>query len=666
MVRRPCRPARLALALGIPPLVLALLLLASRPLRAQPLPIGAIQGSGDVSPYRGKNVSFRGVVTGEYEDINTRGVVYYTLFIQSLPGQDDGDPATSEGIAVFLGRERRPIPPGTQVAVTGEVTEFYGFTEIDDSGLLLAVEEKDVGLPEPVLIDPPADMEEQARYFEALEGMRAAIDGQAVVVGPSHVGCGFAVAGAEAAGSHDGRFIRRELEAPVGQVVPVLFPSDVDCTAMPQVKTGDRIGPISGPLVYNFDQFKIVLDDPGALEVDSPPLEPLAPLPALQGEQFSVATFNAADYFDAVRDSADEGEVVPTAEELAAKQAKMAAVIADLLRCPTLLAVQEVEHEALLDDLAASLAEPCGFTYAVTHRESPDSRGIDVALLSDPRRVALGEVALRQVCSPVPTGLADATVSCAEGEEPLFGRPPLEVRLAVDGQPYAVFVNHFKSKREGEEDTALQRLAQARFLNALAAAALAEDTAMRVLALGDFNDFEGSETLRTMTDAAMGGVLTDALAGVPDASRFSYNFAGVSELLDNILADPATAAEVANAGILHSNTDFPVAWAMATDPALLHYRFTDHDIPWAVVGAAPNPTATPVPTATAAPTATPLTTATVAPPPTATAVPAPTVAPTPVPLPAPTSGSNSSWLLLVAGALAVLAVAAAVVLRSRR
>lgn len=666
MVRRPRRPARPALALGVPLLVLALLLLAPRPLRAQLLPIGAIQGSGDVSPYRGKNVSFRGVVTGEYEDVNTRGVVYYTLFVQDLPGQEDGDPATSDGIAVFLGRERRAIPPGTQVAVTGEVTEFYGFTEIDDNNLLLAVEGKDLGLPEPVFVDPPADMEEQARYFEALEGMRVAIDGQAVVVGPSHIGCGFAVTGAEAAEANDGRFIQREPDAAVGQVVPVLYPSDVECSAMPQVKTGDRIRPISGSLVYNFDQFKILLDDPDALEVDSPPLDLLAPAPTLQGEQFSVASINAADYFDATRDSGDEGEVVPTAGELAAKQAKMAAVIADLLRCPTLLAVQEVEHQALLDELSVRLVEPCGFAYAITHRESPDSRGIDVALLSDPRRVTLGDAALRQVCSPVPTGLADATVTCVEGEEPLFGRPPLEVRLAVDGRPYAVFVNHFKSKREGEEDTALQRLAQARVQNALAAAALAEDPAMRVLVLGDFNDFEGSETLRTMTDTAMGGVLIGTLVGMPDAARFSYNFAGVSDLIDNILADPATAGDVAEAGILHSNTDFPAAWGTTTDPSLLHYRFSDHDIPWVIVGAAPAPTATPQPTATVVPTPTPVPTATLAPAPTSTGIPAPTAALAVAPAADTARDSNSNWLLLAAGALAALAVVAAVVLRSRR
>ena len=70
-------------------------------------PIGVIQGIADTSPYLNRFVNFRGVVIGRYEDENTRGDVYYTLFVQNLPADADADPATSDGIAVFLGREPR-------------------------------------------------------------------------------------------------------------------------------------------------------------------------------------------------------------------------------------------------------------------------------------------------------------------------------------------------------------------------------------------------------------------------------------------------------------------------------------------------------------------------------------------------------------------------------
>jgi predicted extracellular nuclease len=108
------------------------------------LPIGTIQGTEDVSAYNGQYVSFRGVVTGQYEDVNTRGIIYYTIFVQQLPDEVDGDPATSDAIAVFLGRRRPYVDIGDQVLVSGRVTEFYGFTEIDDKDLFIAIERRGV------------------------------------------------------------------------------------------------------------------------------------------------------------------------------------------------------------------------------------------------------------------------------------------------------------------------------------------------------------------------------------------------------------------------------------------------------------------------------------------------------------------------------------------
>jgi predicted extracellular nuclease len=563
------------------------------------LSIGAIQGAADVSPYLNRFVNFSGVVVGRYEDENTRGDVYYTLFVQNSPAEADGDPATSDGIAVFLGREpRRDIVLGQRVTIGGKVTEYYGLTELDDKGLFIALDEVEP-LPEPALIDPPADMAEMAVYFEALEGMRVAYDGAVVVAGPTHEGCGFAVI-AEAVAADALPALRRADDDPVGRVVPVLTPSDLNCDDIPQVKTGDRFADLDGALTYNFDQFKLVIDAAEELTIEPAELPVIPPLPALDPRQFAVATLNAEDVFDAARDTLEEGEPVPTAEEIAARRAKLAHVIAQYLHCPALLALQEVEHEALLADLSAALSEPCGFVYQVSHLESPDARGIDNALLSDPRRVVVGEVALRQTCSPAPTDVVDPYVACAAGEEPLFGRPPLQVDVRIDGEPYTVFVNHFKSKRGGETETGLERIHQAVYLNGLAAELLAVDPAARLIALGDFNDTELSPVLALLTDPGRGGVLTNALSAVPEAERYSYNFGGVVELMDAILVSPAVAVDVGEAAILHVNADYPVGWRLDTSPERLPFRASDHDIPVIVLGRIP---ATPTPEPTAEPTA---------------------------------------------------------------
>ena len=637
-------------------LLLCVVCLFTAAAQATDLSIGVIQGTGSESPYLNRFVNFRGVVVGRYEDQNTRGDVYYTLFVQDVPNATDGDPATSDAIAVFLGRDSRAdVALGDVVRVGGKVTEFYGLTEIDDRGLTVTVADSG-SLPAPVALNPPADIVAAATYFEALEGMRVAFAAEVVVAGPTHEGCGFAVVDAAA----DLPILRRADDDPTGRAVPVLYPSDLDCAGIPQLMTGDRLRGLAGALTYNFDQFKIVIDgvDGLAIEQDGPPASPPA-LPDVALPQITVATLNAEDYFDTTRDTTEEGEPVLTADELAARQAKFVHLIAQPLRCPTLLALQEVEHEALLLDLAAALAEPCGFTYTVSHRETPDARGIDNALLSDPRRVRVEDVTLRQSCSPAPTAVTDPTIACSAGQQPLFGRPPLQVEARIDGRPFTLYVNHFKSKRDGEIDTDLERIQQAVTLNGLAAERLAADPRARLVALGDFNDTELSPALALLTDPAQGGRFVHALSVIPAEQRYSYNFGGVSELIDAILLSPALAEEATYATIIHTNTDFPSGWRLDTSAERLPYRASDHDAAVVVLGRAPaTPTPQPTPAApspTTMPTATPLPATLAA---TATATPMP-ILPTGTPVVAapttPALGNGRAWVLGVAAVALVVA-----------
>lgn len=541
-------------------------------------PIGHIQGEGEVSPLLDQVVTFRGVVTGFYEDRNTAGVTYYTLFVQDLPGYEDGNPATSDGIAIFLGRRRPSVAIGDQVRVTGRVTEFYGLTELDDRGLTIEREATNVPLPNPIVIDPPAEAAALAAYLEPYEGMRVAIAGEARVVGPTFSGCGFAVVSESVSAP---RILRRQVSDPIGQVLPILHTSDVTCGDFPWLNAGDRVRGVVGPLFYHFNQYKLVLQETAVLQIFAAPIPPLPQPPTLKENQFSIASFNLENYFDTVDDTGSEAEPKPTATELAQKQAKLAAALARVLGCPTIVGVQEVENRALLEALAAQVQPVCGFAYAVVHEESADGRGIDVAYLVDERRVQVQVARLRRSCTPLVTGVFDPMAACPRGEEPLFARPPLEMTALVDGRSFTFWVNHFKSKREGEAETAAWRLAQANFVRELAMQRLAVDPQAALIALGDFNDYELSAPLLAMAGAE--GPLYQALRHVPAEQRYSYVYAGVSQLIDGILVSPALVERIVDATIMHVNADFVDAWSTDTSPERLAYRSTDHDLPLVVL-----------------------------------------------------------------------------------
>ncbi|MEZ4512730.1 MAG: lamin tail domain-containing protein [Chloroflexota bacterium] len=529
-------------------------------------PIGTIQSRRDASPLLNQTVTFRGIVTGLHADRNASGITYYTLFVQDLPGTEDGDPATSDGIAVFMGRRRPTVQLGDQVRVSGQITEFFGLTEVDDNNIEVRVEASGLPLPDPLPLPLAGDL-------EPLEGMRVMVAETAVVVNPTYRSCGFAVR------TTPGRPLRQQASDVVGGIVPVLHHSESDgCGDFPDLKTGDQVSGLVGPLTYNFDEFKIVLQQPDALTIAAAPLPPVPTPPAVGEQQFSLASFNVENLFDTVDDTGDDAEPKPTTAQLAAKEGKIAQTIALVLGCPTLLGVQEVENGALLEQIAARLEPDCGFRYTITHRESADGRGIDVALLSDPRRVMVVSAELRQGCTRIATGIVDGSIVCGAGEQPLFSRPPLEVVVEINGRFYTLLINHFKSKRGGEAETAPRRLAQAQHVNGLVNEQLSADPEARIIVLGDLNDYEGSPSTLAMQEP--NGRLANALALIPDAQRYSFIFGGVSQLIDAILLSSTLAEELVTATILHVNADFPDSWS--ADPDLL-FRSADHDPPLVVL-----------------------------------------------------------------------------------
>ncbi len=570
-------------------------------------PIGMLQGTGDVSPLINQTVTFRGVVTGNYADTNLSGITFHTLFVQDLVGHEDGDPATSDGIALFLGRQRPSYPIGTQLRITGQLTEFFGYTELDDNNLEIIVELHDQPLPEPIPIQPPANNAQQAQYLEPFESMLVTIDGEAEVVGATFSSCSFAVSPSGTA-----RIVRQTRDDGIGQIIPILHTNDSNCDSFPHLKTGDGVTGINGPLIYNFDLFRIVQQQSDGLIINEASLSPVPTPPTLTSNQISIATFNLENHFDGIDDTGNDAEPKPTAVQIATKQTKIAHAISHILGCPTLIGIQEVEKATLLQQIANLVATDCGFAYEVIHLESVDVRGIDVALLADSRRVTVESFQLQQGCTPISTSIVDVGLDCPSGQEPLFSRPPLQVEVMVDERPFTLIINHFKSKRGGEVETEPRRIAQAQHVNGLISTQLAQTPTANIIVMGDFNDYELSPPMQILTSES----LTNTLTQIPQSERYSFIFSGAAQLLDGILVTSNLLSLIADVQIFHVNADFPDIWEEDTTPNYLPYRSTDHDLPLLILNLPELvvPTPTPNPPTAVSPTDIPLPTTTPIPP----------------------------------------------------
>ncbi|MEX1157893.1 MAG: hypothetical protein WEC79_03055, partial [Thermomicrobiales bacterium] len=140
-----------------------------------------IQGSGAASPFDGQVVTTEAnVVTAVSPD---------GFFMQTPEARSDGDPLTSDGIFVFTGSAPTV---GDLVDVTGQVVEFFAFTEFSNNptvtvtgtGTLPAPVVFDAATPSPDPTTPSCGIDN----FECFEGMLVQVTGGAVGTGNQHFG----------------------------------------------------------------------------------------------------------------------------------------------------------------------------------------------------------------------------------------------------------------------------------------------------------------------------------------------------------------------------------------------------------------------------------------------------------------------------------------------
>ena len=188
---------------------------------------------------------------------------------------------------------------------------------------------------------------------------------------------------------------------------------------------------------------------------------------------------------------------------------------------PDLVALVEVENDSCLFDLThRSLLRNAGYQYLMT--ESPDVRGIDVALLYQP-------FTFRPLCYEM------------FRITPLEGMRPTRDILYVKGETLYndtlhVFVVHAPSRYGGEKATRPNRqLVIDRLVQAIDSIRQKSPMA-KVLVAGDFNDGADSPVLASLMAHAMVNV-TDAATGTHGA-KGTYRYQGEWGSIDHVFVSP--------------------------------------------------------------------------------------------------------------------------------
>lgn len=256
----------------------------------------------------------------------------------------------------------------------------------------------------------------------------------------------------------------------------------------------------------------------------------LAQAAAVWAEELHVATYNIENLFDAVDDPQKEDFDATRwdAEKLAIKCKNLATVIQAMNggRGPDVLGLCEVENRAVVEALLAQLKLPQR-SYKVVHYDSPDERGIDVAIVYDAKSLKLTEDKIHPV-----------TIQTT--------RDILEAKFSWGNDVLYVFMNHWPSQNNPETD----RIAAAKVLRTRLDEIFRGDAAADIVCLGDFNEKLPSDpaiqdALRSTLDvtAAKDGVLLNT--GGPlftSKDRGTYVYQNEWGVLDHILVSPGLVA----------------------------------------------------------------------------------------------------------------------------
>lgn len=198
-------------------------------------------------------------------------------------------------------------------------------------------------------------------------------------------------------------------------------------------------------------------------------------------ERMVIAFYNIENLFDTIDDpNTDDAQFLPegfyewTSDRYTAKLSNMANAIAGIgagvcTDGPDIVGLAEVENLSVLEDLIKTPPlDKSG--YQIVHYDSPDKRGIDVALLYKPDAFKVINSTSNRLLIP---GMPD-----------FFTRNQLVVSGELDGEHINLMVNHWPSRRSGPE----YRIAAARLSLHLSDSLNRVQKNAKTIIMGDLND----------------------------------------------------------------------------------------------------------------------------------------------------------------------------------
>ena len=215
----------------------------------------------------------------------------------------------------------------------------------------------------------------------------------------------------------------------------------------------------------------------------------------------TVAFYNVENLFDTINNPNKFDEASPIMElnfnrsDIYKKKVRnMARVISDIgadvsNNAPVIIGLAEVENREVIEDLANDPAL-VGKDYGIVHFESPDARGIDVALMYQ-----------KEFFTPIDTSSHELKIYDDLTRKRVYTRDQLLVSGKLEGEMIHVIVSHWPSRSGGEARSRPKRIAAAKLNKRIIDSLQANDPYAKIFSMGDLNDDPTNSSLKDVLKA---------------------------------------------------------------------------------------------------------------------------------------------------------------------
>lgn len=570
--------------------------------------IGEVQGESHESPLAGKEVVINNVVvtktdkTGFYvqdkvSDNNPK--TSDAVYVASKDKVESGDLLKVQGTVKEGYMEEYSVKPGQtfkKPAGSLTVTQIINatITKLGKADLpkALNISEK---MPKDIVDNTPTKYNpeiEALDYWESLEGMRVEVT-KPKVTGPQYKGDIYVLPGdykGQKLNNIGGVNLRPGVQNT--EVLPITVGNKFVAKAKDYFNEN-----ITGVVTYKNKTYKIDPSSVPAIQDGGLKREVSKIYPS--EDKLTIASYNIEN-FSANNKGHDE-----TPEE---KVDKIANSFIKEVHSPDIITLIEVQdnnggvNDGTVDGvksgekLAQRIKSLGGPDYKYTEIAPVDGKdggkpgaNIRVAYLYNPKRVTLigkekggSEEAARFVNGHLEKNPSRVDPTSVHFEKV---RKSLAAEFDFKGERIVVIANHLKSKlgddaiygsnQPSVENTRPKRIEEAKILNAFIKEGLRQNPNLKFVLTGDFNDFEFSDSVRTI----VGNELVNLMAEHEQGDRYSYFYRGSNQSLDNILISKNIKDKVVFSPV-HINASFMEEHGRASDhdPVVVQIDFSKKEV----------------------------------------------------------------------------------------